>query len=382
MADGLVVGIDASRNRSGGAKAHLIGILSEGDPLKHGIRAIHVWSFKPLLDSIPVRPWLVKHNPIELEGPLSGQLWWQATKLAGEIESSGCDILFTTDASTLCRMRPMVVLSQDMLCYEPGVMKYFGYTKARLRLLAILFIQNRAMRSADGVIFLTEYAAKMIQRSCGALPRIVHIPHGVGVDFKRMQRVEAWPSNGERPIRCLYLSNAAMYKHQWEVVRAMAGLRSRGHNVTLDLVGGGSGRAQKLLEAEITLSDPRKEFVRQKGFIPQRNLPELLAGTDLFVFASSCEAMPNTLIEAMAVGLPIACSDRGPMPELLADAGVYFDPEDAHSIADAVEKLLTDPRLRIRVQQRAKQLADQYSWSRCADETWKFIVETHMSVEP
>lgn len=340
-----------------------------------------MWSFRSLLESIPERPWLVKHHAMELEGTLSEQLWWQATKLAGEVESAGCDILFTTDASTLCRLKPMVVLSQDMLSYEPGVMNYFGYTKARLRLLTILVIQNRAMRSAAGVIFLTKYAAKIIQQSCGTLSRIAHIPHGVGIEFKRVQSVQAWPSNGGRPIQCLYVSNAEMYKHQWVVVKAISALRSRGYNIRLDLVGGGSGKPQKLLDKEIALSDPRKEFVGQKGFVSQRELLELLAGADLFVFASSCEAMPNSLVEAMAVGLPIACSDRGPMPEVLGDGGVYFDPGDADSIAAAVEQLMIDAVLRTRVQQRAKQLADQYSWSRCADETWKFIVETYMSVE-
>ena len=49
---GFVVGIDASRNRSGGAKAHLIGIISECDPKKHGIKTIHVWAFESLLDQL------------------------------------------------------------------------------------------------------------------------------------------------------------------------------------------------------------------------------------------------------------------------------------------------------------------------------------------
>lgn len=90
--------------------------------------------------------------------------------------------------------------------------------------------------------------------------------------------------------------------------------------------------------------------------------------------------MPITLLEAMAAGLPIACSDRGPMPEILEDGGVYFDPELPDSIAAAVEQLITDPALRERVAQRAKQLSEQYSWSRCAEETWKFIAETYRSV--
>ena len=56
-------------------------------------------------------------------------------------------------------------------------------------------------------------------------------------------------------------------------------------------------------------------------------LPEHLREAELFVFASSCENLPNILIEGMAAGLPIACSRRPPMPEVLGDAGESFDPE-------------------------------------------------------
>jgi glycosyltransferase involved in cell wall biosynthesis len=101
----------------------------------------------------------------------------------------------------------------------------------------------------------------------------------------------------------------------------------------------------------------------------------LLANADVFVFASSCENMPNTLVEAMAVGLPIACSNRGPMPEVLEDGGVYFDPEAPHSIADALERIITNADLRTQVATRAQQLSRQYSWSRCTSETFAFLAD-------
>ena len=113
-------------------------------------------------------------------------------------------------------------------------------------------------------------------------------------------------------------------------------------------------------------------------FLPHAQLPALLADADLFIFASSCENMPVTLIEAMAVGLPIACSNRGPMPEVLADGGVYFDPEDARSIAVAVEHIIESPKLRLAITQKARMLSQQYSWSRCADETFAFIADTYL----
>lgn len=376
----LSLAIDASRNRSGGAKAHLIGVLSNCAPEKYGIREIHVWAFRSLLDQLPDQPWLIKHNPIALERSLIKQLVWQATALADEIRLSHCDILFTTDASTLCYYRPMVVLSQDMLSYEPGVMRYFGYGLARLRLLLILVLQNVAFRRSAGVIFLTRYAGKVIQQSCGSLKSVAYIPHGVGNAFKEVTPERSWPESDERAVKCVYVSNAEMYKHPWVVVEAVSTLRKRGYNINLSLVGGGKGQAQRLLEKTVASLDPDGHFVKQIDFMPHAALPELLAQADLFVFASSCENMPVTLVEAMAVGLPIACSNRGPMPEVLGNGGVYFDPEDSGSIAAAIEHLMQSSQLRLACSQRAKTLSQQYSWKRCADETLAFIKETHRRI--
>lgn len=376
-ADLLVIGIDASRNRSGGAIAHLVGILSEGDPVSFGIRAVHVWAYQSLLNAIPERPWLVKHNPPALEQSILKQLWWQRFGFPVEVKLTGCQIVLNTDAGTISTVRPAVTMSRDMLSYEPDEITRYGFNLARLRLILLRYMQNRSLRASDGAIFLTRYAAKVIQQSCGDLPSIAYIPHGVGAAFKQTLQINAWPEADVRPIRCIYVSNAEMYKHQWVVVKAISLLRKRGHNLTLCLVGGGKGPAQQLLQDAISVSDPGGEFVEQLAFLPQQELPTHLAQADLFVFASSCENMPNTLVEAMAVGLPIACSNRGPMPEVLADGGVYFNPEDAESIAAAIEQIIQSPVLRLAIAQLAKTLSQQYSWKRCADETWTFIVETY-----
>jgi hypothetical protein len=63
----MIIGIDASRNRSGGTYAHMVGLISELIPSDHGIKEVHVWSHRNLLDEIPDMPWLTKHNPKSLE---------------------------------------------------------------------------------------------------------------------------------------------------------------------------------------------------------------------------------------------------------------------------------------------------------------------------
>jgi len=377
----LTVGIDASRNRSGGAIAYLMGILSEVNPLDYGLKEVHLWAPDNLLNKLEDYKWLTKHSSKELQQSIIKQIWWQATKLSYEANSIGCDIMFTTDASTLCRFKPMIVLSQDMLSYEPGAMRYYGYTKQRIRLLAILIIQNYAFRFSDGVIFLTQYASNVIQKSTGLLSRVKCIPHGVGLNFRSLQLDHLWPNNSIEPIRCVYISNTEMYKHQWVVVQAFSILRAHGHNITLQLIGGGEGKAQKLLDESIKKYDPNALFVQVLNFIPHDKVPEYLSKSNIFIFASSCENMPITLIEGMASGLPIACSDRGPMPEVLQDGGVYFDPEDCNSIVVAIEKIIYNQSLRKYISKRAKKLSNQYSWRRCADQTWAFIVDTYSELK-
>jgi len=170
-----------------------------------------------------------------------------------------------------------------------------------------------------------------------------------------------------------------MYKHQWVVVQGIARLRERGYNVSLRLVGAGSGwrRARRLLDSELARSDPDGQFVEVLSSVRHEEVPGLLATADIFVFASSCENMPNTLVEGMAAGLPIACSNRGPMPEVLRDGGTYFDPEDPESIALAIEEVLLDREFRRSISRVAKQYSANYSWQRCAEQTWRFL---HASV--
>lgn len=353
--------------------AHLAGILAGSDPAAYGVREVHVWAYEALNGALPERPWLVKHSPPVLRKSLARQLWWQYWVLPREARAAGCDVLFNTDAGSVCRFNPAVTLSQDMLSYEPGEMTRFRFSLPWLRLLLLRDIQSRSLRRAAGAIFLTQYAAAAIQKVIGPLTSFVVIPHGVGDEFCMPLSARTWPAAPEAQIKCLYVSQTALYKHQWNVVRAVAQVRRAGHNVSLLLVGGGGGRAKRLLEQAVAEVDPRREYVSQESFTPHNEIPRLLAEADVFVFASSCENLPITLLEAMASGLPIACSDRGPMPEVLIDGGVYFDPEDVDSIAMAIQTLLENTALREMRRARARELADRYSWEECSRRTWQFL---------
>lgn len=366
----MILGIDASRNRSGGAVAHLRGLIESGDPRPFGVACVHLWVHDDLYESISRPPWLVVHLVEETRRSLAGQLWWQYAKLPRLARHFGVAAMFNTDAGSVCPFRVAATLSQDLLSFEPGEMERYPLTsRARWRLEALRVVQLHRLRRSTLAIFLTNHAREVLSR-CVALPRSTVIPHGVDSCFRAVGAVPRhWPKRG--PIRCLYVSNAAPYKHQWNVVAAVSRVRaSLGIDLRLRLVGGGRGPALERLRKSIESFDPRREFVESTDFVPHGEIASEMAAADLFVFASSCENLPVTLLEAMASGLPICSSSRGPMPEVLGPEAVYFDPEEPGSIASALRSLVEDPTLREGVRRAALAISANYTWERCAERTW------------
>ncbi len=370
----IIVGVDATRSRSGGAKAHLIGILSEIDPLNYRIKLIHIWGYKELLEILPERPWLIKHLPNEIStGSIIRQIWWQFWILPKELKKFKCSVVFNTDAGSVCYFKPGVTLSQDMLSFEPGEMKRFGFSIARLRLLLLLAIQIKSLSKASLPIFLTNYASEVIQRKTGFLHKKVIIPHGIGKEFHELGNTKNNIIIAKDLYKVVYVSNVAFYKHQWHVVSAINLLRKKGYNLSITFVGGGKGKAQRKFENEVSKVNKQADWILQKGFMSHEELIKILCESDIFLFASSCENMPVTLLEGMAAGLPIICSNRGPMPEILQDGGLYFNPESVESISYALKNIIDDLELRKKLASRSKVLSKQYTWEKCADTTWNII---------
>ncbi|MDA7512688.1 glycosyltransferase, partial [Verrucomicrobia bacterium] len=106
-----------------------------------------------------------------------------------------------------------------------------------------------------------------------------------------------------------------------------------------------------------------------------------LKNAHIFVFASSCENMPNTLTEAMAAGLPIACSNCGPMPEILGNGGVYFDPENPIEISNKIQILVDNHTLRKKLQSNSKKNSLNYTWDKTAHNTFSFLEEIYAQTQ-
>ncbi len=105
------------------------------------------------------------------------------------------------------------------------------------------------------------------------------------------------------------------------------------------------------------------------GWVPDSDLDGLYQLSACLAFPSLYEGFGFPVSEAMARGLPVACSDRGALPEVAGGAALLFDPEDPRAIAGAIETILGDESLASDLRARGLARAAELSWESCARAT-------------
>jgi glycosyltransferase involved in cell wall biosynthesis len=369
------IGIDASNLRGGGGVTHLAALLSHVDVADAGIERVIVWGASAALRRLAERHWLVKSNPREIERSPAHRLAWRHRTLP-QLARDQCDILFAPGGLCTDHFHPVVTMSRNMLPFQLREMSRYGISRMLLRLGILRAAQRRSFQIADGVIFLSNFARDTVLRTTGPLRgQTTVIPHGVESRFfsePRRQRA-AGEFAPDDPMRLLYVSIVDVYKHQGNVAEAVARLRQEGLPISIEFVGDAYPPAARQLRRAMRARDPEGHFLKYCGPVEHAELPRAYHSADGFVFASSCENLPNILLEAMASGLPIACSNRPPMPEVLGQAGVYFDPLRPEQIEAALRALFQNAELRKHYALAAHERAEQFSWSACARDTFRFL---------
>lgn len=374
------LGIDASNIRQGGGVTHLSQMLRAARLDFSEIKKVTVCCCRSTASQLPDHPWLTKYCPAWADAPFLFRLFGQQFSLLPALEAAGCDVLFSPGGTLPVRCSiPTVTMSQNLLPFDPSESARFGqWSPMRLKMRLLRVVQERSFKNADGVIFLTEYAkAVVLQTIGGTTSLLATIPHGIEERFlapPRAQRTIESCSTCD-PFRLLYVSILMPYKHHFEVAKAASLIRAEGIPLSVRFIGSDWGNYGVRFNKLLASLDKKGEFLQWSGAVPFSDLHNAYRQADAFVFASSCENLPNILIEAMSAGLPIASSRTGPMPEVLGDAGVYFDPDDPTSIATTLRELILTPALREKLGEMAWQRSQAYSWERCAKETFQFIAD-------
>jgi len=365
--------IDASNIRAGGGITHLKEILTHGDPEKFGFQAVEVWAPRSTIALLPEKHWLKKKDHKLLNGNYFQRLVWKKKIVANRLRNF--DVAFTPGTGYY-KGKPVVTMCQNLLPLDIGEMNRYFLSNTWLRLQILRWFHLQIFTKVNGTIFLNDYSYNCIpDKVKNRLSKVATIPHGVNERFySKKNNYES-----KNIFNFLYVSIIDVYKHQWNIAKAVYELRQDRYPIELSLIGPAYKPALKKLKNVMHQYSTDQKGVKWFGKVEYDNLSKFYFEADAAIYASTCETFGMTLLESMAAGLPIACSNKSSMPEMLKDAGVYFNPEDIESIKQAILKIYEDGELRSMLGHRAQQYARKYSWEKTADQTFEFLANVASS---
>jgi glycosyltransferase involved in cell wall biosynthesis len=220
-------------------------------------------------------------------------------------------------------------------------------------------------------ITVSEYARKAASGSLIGLfgNRFTVVHHGVSEVFSPLE------NNDKRENFLLAVSDLYVQKNFKNLISALARLKVDHPGLILKIAGRpiDDDYFQDLKKAvsENNL-DGDIQFL---GGVTPGELVKLYQRCGVFVFSSTVETFGNPLVEAMACGAPIACSNTAAMPEVVGDAAEFFDPGNVENMAVVISRLLEDEDLRQDLSQKALKRAKAFSWQKTADKTLAVIKE-------
>lgn len=170
----------------------------------------------------------------------------------------------------------------------------------------------------------------------------------------------------DHEARCLlYVGRSDPYKNLEGLVQAFARLRTMmAPPVKLRLVGPRDPRypeAQRLAQ-RLGVA----EHVEATGYLAPEALVQAYQSADALVHPSRYEGFGLQVLEAMACGTPVVCSNRGALPEVVGDAALLVDPDDIDGLAQAMHRVLTDDALARELATRGLRRAAEFTWRRAA----------------
>ncbi|HLJ45401.1 MAG TPA: glycosyltransferase family 1 protein [Bryobacteraceae bacterium] len=274
------------------------------------------------------------------------RILWEQTRLPLAVKRRGIDVLFNPGfTAPLLVHCPNVTVFHDLQHkVHPENFRWFDLPFWRLLLWS-------AARRSQGLISVSEATRADLKRFYGVDSTVIH--HGVEPAFFEIAE------RREPGDYLLCVSTLHPHKNLERLIRVHGSMPDAPQLVLTGLRG---FAAEKLERA----AGPRVRFT---GWIPRQELYELYRCARAFIYPSTFEGFGMPVLEAMAAGVPVACSNIPPLREVAGPYAVYFAPNDDNAMKSAIEMVLTNPGSG----EPARARAANYTWEETARQTLGYL---------
>jgi glycosyltransferase involved in cell wall biosynthesis len=302
--------------------------------------------------------------PVEYKGRIRQGHLWEQLELPRLVRESGKKaVLYSPMTSGPLAVGRQVVMAHDLFpidhpeWFSRAFSAWYGWLMPRL------------FRKAAYVLANSQYTRQRVLDHFG-LPEdkvvLCHLAHSerfhpVSKDeLKRFREDQGLP---ERYL--LYVGSVEPRKNLATLAAAWKLTSAREQGVKLVVAGGAASKAvfNAAGSGMETLKDPT---IRLLGYFADEHLPFLYGAAEAFALPSLAEGFGLPVLEAMACGTPVICSETTAMPEVAGGAARLVPPMGAEAWAEAIDSVLSDPDLRGRMSSDGRRRAEHFSWSKAA----------------
>lgn len=259
--------------------------------------------------------------------------------------------------------------------------KYYPGVFNRLENAYIMNRLKASIRQADRVITISEHSREdILDKVQGGGKKITIIHNGLNdVSYKNVtdkaetQTYHEQEGSGKEYIVAMTSGlphkNAAGILRSYEAYYQLVKADNR-EPLELAVIGIGDASAYE------GMSEEAKAHVRcYKFFEDFADMCKMIAGGKAYLFLSYAEGFGFPPLEAMQMGLPVVCSNRSSLPEVVGNAGLLVDPDETDAVAKALDQIVTDTALREDLVKKGYENIKRFSWETRTDLYWKELLQ-------
>jgi glycosyltransferase involved in cell wall biosynthesis len=217
-------------------------------------------------------------------------------------------------------------------------------------------------------VAVSDYARKTLTFGLGERfqKKVVVIHHGVSANFKADRTVI-------RENYLLAVSDIYVQKNLHTMALALVSIKIFFPDITLKIAGKPLDKGYLEELNSVLIQNNLTNSVEFLGEQTDKELVRLYQCCKLFIFPSTVETFGNPLVEAMACGAPIVCSNTAVMPEIIGNSGSYFDPLNVNQMSEKIIEALKDDKARMVLSKKALKRSRRFSWTKTAVATANVI---------
>jgi glycosyltransferase involved in cell wall biosynthesis len=365
------IAILAINLRNGGGQTHLINLLSALQDLYPNERYL-VYTNSKLSEKI------CEHQNIQIkkisyifDRPLLSVIW-ENIFLSRDLNKNNIKLLFIPGGRYARCSIPVVSMFRNALPFSKENIKLYPLLQ-RLKFHLLRRVQIQMFKRSQKVIALNSFGQDIIKKYVNNAECIQVIPHGISKQIRK-KKIAVQTLKRSNEIRVLYVSSYEPYKHHDKVIIELSKICNDGYSVrgvfvgaipdaALDKVRFASGSFCERLKIEWFSEVSQSELISK-----------FYEEADIAIFASSCENLPNIVLEKMKAGIPLFFHRVRPTMDLVSSNDLSFDIFSSGDLSSVIKRSLDDPSLILKNVTENYRLAKKYDWETTARETRKTLL--------